>query len=371
MEVTPEIYAWLTELKILKAEKTLIMKKDGILIDDSVSLKLINGFYWDKILNHLENLFNKFYKIKLNYALKLEEIKPLLQQIKGNSFDVKVRLEIWNIIGEVIRNFGVELNEDNIKQISNGKNEDIKNILITINLLTNQLTKTNNDNNFNSNNLLKSKADNSNNNSMLSIKKNFSEINKSKSSRKLLNSIDLSNMKNSYSKINNNSNNISMFSDSSKINQAEKLIEKKTDTSRMDLIAIKKSVNTIRKHSDTLDINSLIGEKRLEDSESPLEFFILTLTKNLELRPRQAIALLSNNRKYLIQISNRGIKGNYKKMLNWYQDVVYNYHNLLKIINSSQMKDTKSMTYAILSVGLYSKSSELAEAASGKFKNKY
>ena len=46
MEVTLETNDWLSEHKILNAEKTLIMKKDGILVDEAVCLKLIIRYFW-------------------------------------------------------------------------------------------------------------------------------------------------------------------------------------------------------------------------------------------------------------------------------------------------------------------------------------
>lgn len=143
MEVTPEIYAWLSEHKILNVEKTLIMKKDGILVDESVCTKLINGFHWDKILFNLEKLYNKFYKIKLNYTHRLEDTKVFQDQLKGNNMDKTLRVEIWKIIGEVIGNFGIDVREDRIKLISEANYESINSLLRTIFVLVSELTKRN------------------------------------------------------------------------------------------------------------------------------------------------------------------------------------------------------------------------------------
>jgi hypothetical protein len=94
-----------------------------------------------------------------------------------------------------------------------------------------------------------------------------------------------------------------------------------------------------------------------------LEFFIISLSKSLNLKPRQAVALLANNRKFLIQISNRGIKGDFSKILNWYQELFSNYQTLLNLVNISSTKDAKSMTFATLTVGLFSKNNEIAKNA--------
>lgn len=131
MEVTPEIYAWLTELNILNAEKTLIMKKEGkIYVDEDITNKFLNGFYIDKILYELEHLYNKFYKIKLTYTKKLDDIKTLQENAKNNKNDRNLRNAIWKIVSQVTENFGIELNEEQIRKISSG---DVNALLYLIN----------------------------------------------------------------------------------------------------------------------------------------------------------------------------------------------------------------------------------------------
>lgn len=133
MEVTNEIYAWLTELNILNAEKTLIMKKGGmVFVDEDLTNKFLNGFFIDKILYELEDLYNKFYKIKLNYTKKLDDIKILQENAKNSRNDRNLRNAIWKIVSQVTENFGIELNEDHIKNISNG---DVKALLYIINAI--------------------------------------------------------------------------------------------------------------------------------------------------------------------------------------------------------------------------------------------
>jgi hypothetical protein len=113
--------------------------------------------------------------------------------------------------------------------------------------------------------------------------------------------------------------------------------------------------------SDSIDINNLNVNKNYKDCESPLEFFIVSLCKALEMKPKQAVALLSNNRKYLIHICNKGIKGDYEKIKNWYDDLSVNSRtltNLLKI-----WKDGKSVGFATLSVGLFSKNYKIAQSS--------
>lgn len=142
MEVTPELYAWLTELNILTAEKTIKMKKDGkVYVDEDIVNDFLNGFYIDKILYELENLYNKFYKIKLTYTQKLDEIKNFHDKTKNNTNDRNTRNAIWKIISQVTENFGIELNEDHIKKLSNGDSDALFYLLNSIYTLSGELLK--------------------------------------------------------------------------------------------------------------------------------------------------------------------------------------------------------------------------------------
>ncbi len=388
MEVTPEVYAWLAEHKILNAEKTLLIRKDNtVIIDDSVTKSLINGYFMDKILYELENLYNKFYKIKLIYTQKLEEIKIHQQNIKNSKMDKTVRNTIWKIIGQIIENFGIEVSEEKINLLSNGDNDTLKNLLKSIFTLANELKKRSNpdkstdlnkydskksslvrnkspENNFSPNSKIKNpdlKSPNKNNN--FSYNQNSSLLKSKKINNNSLNNSSLINESNDNGKIlNRDLNNIKESSLGQKSSNTN--VNSKT-TNKNDGNDIIKGKLVLKKNSESLDLNNLNGNKNLDEAESPLEFFILTLSRSLDMKPRQAVALLSNNRKFLIQITNRGIKGDFNKITNWYQEVIYNYSILINILKFSSMKDIKAMTYATLSVGLFSKNLQVAQNSYG------
>jgi len=64
----------------------------------------------------------------------------------------------------------------------------------------------------------------------------------------------------------------------------------------------------------TLDEN-----KDFTDSESTLEFILLSLSQCLIMKTKQAAALLANDHKYLIHIAVKGMKGgDFSKLLGWY-----------------------------------------------------
>ena len=63
------------------------------------------------------------------------------------------------------------------------------------------------------------------------------------------------------------------------------------------------NINNINNNQNQsgIDINLLNENKEYSKCESTLEFFIISLCKNLNINPKQSIALLSNNRKYLLR----------------------------------------------------------------------
>lgn len=69
-------------------------------------------------------------------------------------------------------------------------------------------------------------------------------------------------------------------------------------------------------------LNDINEGKELGDAETTLELILLSLSRSLEIKPKQAAGLLSNNHKYLIHIAVKGMKGSdYSKIQLWYQNI--------------------------------------------------
>jgi hypothetical protein len=74
---------------------------------------------------------------------------------------------------------------------------------------------------------------------------------------------------------------------------------------------VKGSVN-----QSVTSLNDLNEGKELTETETTLEFILLSLARSLGIKPKQAAGLLSNNHKYLVHIAVKGMKGNdYTKMI--------------------------------------------------------
>ena len=112
--------------------------------------------------------------------------------------------------------------------------------------------------------------------------------------------------------------------------------------------------NIPNSNNNGVDINNIDISKSYSQCESTLEFFILSLSKNLNINPKQAVALLSNNRKYLLRLFYKGIQNDFTLAIKWLKDINKNLQILQNLmINSTDAKNVY-MTFSSLSVGLYS-----------------
>ena len=107
-------------------------------------------------------------------------------------------------------------------------------------------------------------------------------------------------------------------------------------------------------NNGSVDINNIDINKNYSQCESTLEFFIISLSKNLNINPKQSVALLSNNRKYLLRLFYKGIQNDFTLAIKWLKDINKNLQILQNLmINSTDAKNV-FMTFSTLSVGLYS-----------------
>ena len=299
MEVTPEMYAWLTDLNIINPFSSLKTPSEGnfILPEKTIEL-MIGGKYMDIILTTLQEAYNKFYKLHLDYLTRLNELKEISEEQKYISNSVKYAN--WHLINEILNKFGISYTEEQINQLINGDKEFLLKVITQIYYLCSQFLK---DRTFKSN-----KNDNNN-------------LNKDKVKLKEKES---------------------NFDDKSIISELENEIDNKKTTN--------KNIINNQKNNDTVNINNIDPNKNYEDCTTALEFFILSLCKNFNMKPRQAVALLSNNRKYLSIICNKGLKGDFSKIKKWLYDLNSNCDIMMKLINTSE--DGLDVSYSTIGTAL-------------------
>ncbi|KAL4454999.1 hypothetical protein ABPG74_006381 [Tetrahymena malaccensis] len=85
-----------------------------------------------------------------------------------------------------------------------------------------------------------------------------------------------------------------------------------------------------------VDISQIDINKRLSDCTSLLEFILVGLCKELNLKPKQAVGLLANNNKYLAVGLIKGMKTSFQPLCNWLQNVYVNIKTVLGFIEKEE-----------------------------------
>ncbi len=306
MEVTPEIYAWLTSLNIINPFLSYDddPMNNFILPEKTINL-LLGGKYFDIILKHLQDSYNKCYNVKMDFNFKMKELKQISEDEDYISNNIKT--SNWSLIFETLKKFGINYVEEDIDKIINNDNEFLLKVLTKIFEVNSDFLKKANEKKIKGKKMV------------LGTNKNSSEFDKtSKNSNNLLNETKASQ---GINEINNS--------------------------------AIMKKI--IKDH--TLNINTLDEKKSYDQCNSALEFFIISLSKNFYMKPRQCVALLSNNRKYLSIICNKGINGDFQYIKNWIDDLYNNFDTMINLIKTSD--DGMNISYGTIGTAICSKDRDI------------
>ena len=126
----------------------------------------------------------------------------------------------------------------------------------------------------------------------------------------------------------------------------------------------------IRFNEDIVDLDALTDEvaqlKQLNQKRSVLEFIIVAICKSMSLNSKQAAALLTDNKKYLIHILTKGLSNkNFEPVLYFYQNVLGNIDYFMKLleINSiaypNQISKNIELSLSTFKPGLLSKNMDV------------
>ena len=126
----------------------------------------------------------------------------------------------------------------------------------------------------------------------------------------------------------------------------------------------------IRFNEDIVDLDALTDEvaklKQLNQTRSVLEFIIVAICKSMSLNSKQAAALLTDNKKYLIHILTKGLTNkNFEPVIFFYQSILGNIDYFMKLleINSiaypNQISKNIELSLSTFKPGLLSKNIEV------------
>ena len=372
MEVSPEIYAWLSALNIIDPFNET--NKNGMynyFIPENTLNSLFNGEYIDLLIYDLQKAYNKYYDIRKDSSLKLKEL--VFKEKNFDKISEKTKLNNWNVINDALKIFGIKYSKNDLNKVVSGNNIALLKIITNIfNTITQLLKYTKKDTKKDNNGLI-----NKNRNNNLNLNLNFGSnqkvnitVNNSNNNKNLYqkeNSTILNTSRNDILKNINKNYSDSSFSNNN-FNSINNLISNNTEcNNNNDNYYISSNDNIINNNdildskkplTEYVDIGKLSGDILYDNCSSTLEFFIVSLCKNFKIKPIQAIGLLSNNRQYLSVMCSSGINGNYITIKKWLEDLQINYDVLLKLI--FKYEDGVYMTYCIIGTALCSKNYDLS-----------
>ena len=361
MEVSPELYAWLTSLNIIEPFSKL-EKEDSKMyyIQEKIVESLFEGHYFDIMILNLQDAYNKYYNVRKNCSIKLKELA--FKEKKYNKISTKTKINNWNVINDALQYFNMKFPKNDINKILNGNTDILLKSIMTIFTTVTQLLKyTKKDYNIN-NNLVENKQNKGHKLFLPKIKMNkVNNINKNKKSND--NKIIPIEQEKEISLLTSNKNDIS-------INTNKKIIENNSlntsnskrgndnNISQINNNSIQDILSSKKPLTEYVDIKKLSTNTSYEKCETALEFFIISLCKNFDIKPSQAIVLLSNNRQYLSVLCKSGINGNYITIKKWLEDLQINFDILLRLI--LKYEDGIYMSYCIIGTALCSKNLDVS-----------
>ena len=261
----------------------------------------------DLILNDLQEAFNKVNQIKIDVMSKL---KDLMDVKEGNNYiPNNIKSHNWSIIFDILQQFGINLNNSDLEKILQGDKTTFQKILTEIYDTLNSYLKEA---------TLQKKKDGDKTKNIKS--KDFDKLSKNRNSMNL---------------------NISQANETNSVNKE-----------MINSTVMKKIIK-----ENTLNINTLNQNKSYEECTSTLEFFILSLSRNFDMNPRQSVALLANNRKYLSILCNKGINGRFDKLKLWLEDLEKNINIMIKLMRASD--DGLNIGYGTIGTAIFSKDKDI------------
>ena len=386
MEVSPEIYAWLSSLNIIEPfDDSDKNGNKGYFIPEKILNSLFNGEYFSAMILSLQDAYNRYYDNRKDCSSKLKEL--VFKEKNYEKISEKTRINNWNVINEALKIFGIKYSKNDLNKIINENDTMLLKIITNIfNTITQYLKYVKKDTNTNNDKTNKNKTiknnNNLNTNPNLIVNGRNDKIMKKDYSNSILNSsvnepIKIINKNISESSLNNNfnsSNNLIQNNSEIEANNNEIVInENQNNNTKNNNTNVNTNNKIIINHNNKIsedildsprplteyvDVDKLSGDTLYENCTSTLEFFIVTLCKNFKISPIQAIGLLSNNRHYLSVMCSSGINGNYTSVKKWLEDLQINYDILSKLI--FKYGDGVYMTYCIIGTALCSKNYDVS-----------
>ena len=123
MEVSPEIYAWLTTLNIIEPFSDVEKNRtNSYYIPENIVEALFEGHYFDAMILNLQEAHNKYFNKRKNCEPKLKELA--FKEKKYEKISNKTKLNNWNVINDALQLFDLKFSKNDLNKIMS-KNRDM------------------------------------------------------------------------------------------------------------------------------------------------------------------------------------------------------------------------------------------------------
>ena len=370
MEVSPEIYAWLSSLNIIEPfSESGENNSQTYIIPENIVEALFEGHYFDVMILNLQDAYNKYFNNRKNCVPKLKELA--FKEKKYNKISAKTKLNNWNVINDALQFFNIKYSKIEISKIMSGNRDFLLKVITKIfNSCLKLLKYTKKDVNQENINLLKNNSPNKKqlDNHLPKINNMNNNNNNTNKKTNILNESNNKSSQKENSILNSDKRDISMNLNIKNIEKAN-LLNNENFNNEINSNNIKDILSSKKPLTEYVDITKLSINTPYEKCTTALEFFIVSLCKNFNIKPSQAIGLLSNNRQYLSVLCKSGINGSYLTINKWLEDLQINFDILLKLI--LKYEDGVYMAYCIIATALCSKNIDVSIYAIDLFSQLY
>lgn len=154
------------------------------------------------------------------------------------------------------------------------------------------------------------------------------------------------------------SQNLKFYSEARKLNSSDKeALQKYSSKSKQLSPTIpKKHPKPSNSPDSTLFIESILPSKNLHETETCLEFLLVSFCKHFKLKPKQAAGLLTQGGKYLAHVLAKGVRGKHDLIVAWYQEIFSNARHLVQLMAKEEANGSLSLILSALKTGLVSRS---------------
>jgi hypothetical protein len=133
-----------------------------------------------------------------------------------------------------------------------------------------------------------------------------------------------------------------------------------------------KAGGVVAAKKDEPDLMDIDVNLPLSKTRTVSEFFLVSMCRHLEINQKQAIALLTDNSKYLAHILAKGLKGIFEPIILWFQEMNENLPQLFMLCELDRKASSNNYTDIVRVLndckgGLLSRSHEVVEKVSKFF----